>query len=218
MDLTTAIYQRRAVRDYTDAHVDNSTIDELLNAAVQAPSSLNQQPWAFGVFQGKERLKVYSDRAKAHYLAKILPPFGNHERGDTLTEPSFNIFYNANTLIVIYAFADRLNAAEDCCLAAQTLMLAAHGMGLGTCPIGIARPWLNIAEVKNELEIPTDLTAAFSLTLGQPAGQPKLTTRKAPDVVFWNSTFPPHSHPQTDSPPQEADRSLSPETAIRMRV
>jgi nitroreductase len=185
MDLTTAIYQRRAVHDYTDADVAKSTIDELLNAAVQAPSSLNQQPWAFAVFQGKDRLKTYSDRAKAHFLTAVLPPFGCHERGDTLTEPSYNIFYNANTLIAICAFPGRLNAAEDCCLAAQTLMLAAHGMGLGTCPIGIARPWLNIAEVKNELEIPPDLTAVFPLTLGYPATQPKPTTRNVPDVVSW---------------------------------
>jgi nitroreductase len=187
MNLLDAIYLRRAVRDYTDEAVAKTTIQSLLRAAVQAPSSLNQQAWAFAVIQGKDRLKGYSDRLKTHCFAEMLAPFDCGGRGDALEDPEFNIFYNAGTVIVICAYADRPNAAEDCSLAAQTLMLAAHEMGLSTCPIGTARAWLNLSEVKNELEIPPDLTAIFPLTLGYPAAQPNPTPRNAPNIVSWKS-------------------------------
>jgi nitroreductase len=185
MELIEAIHQRRAVRDYTRARVANSTLTELLDAAIQAPSAMNQQPWAFAVFQGQNRLLDYSVRAKAHFLATVLAPFGFHERGDTLTDPAYNIFYNAGTLLVICARHHGLNPAEDCCLAAQNFMLAAHAAGLGTCPIGLARPWLNLPEVKMELGLPPDVAAVFPMTVGYPAALPAATPRQAPDILCW---------------------------------
>lgn len=191
MELTEAIYHRRAVRHYTGAKVSDSIIQQLIDAAVQAPSSLNDQPWVFAVFQGKERLKDYSDRAKAHFLATELPAFGCHERADTLTEPTFNLFYEAGTVIVIYAKPGKSHSSSDCYLAAQTLMLAAFGASLGTCPIGLARPWFDLAKVKNELEIPSDLTAVFVLTLGYPTEASKLGSRKVPEIVSWKRAVEP---------------------------
>lgn len=185
MDLIEAIYHRRAVQDYTDAKVATETINTLLDVAVQAPSALNQQPWAFAIYSGKSQLKDYSDRAKIHFLTTHLPPFGMHKRGNTLTDPNFNIFYNAGTLVVICA-KPGYNAAEDCNLAAQTFMLAAHGMSLGTCPIGIARPWLQLPEIKAELQIPPDYTPIFPMTLGYPAGVLDATSRNAPEIVNWS--------------------------------
>jgi len=184
MDLIEAIYQRRAVQDYSGAQVAHETIETLLNATVQAPSSLNQQPWAFAIYQGKTRLQDYSHRAKEHFLLTELPPFGLHKRGNTLTDPKFNIFYNASTLVVICA-KPGYNAAEDCSLAAQTFMLAAHGMSLGTSPIGIARPWLQQSATKVELKIPPDYTPIFPLTLGYPAGVTSATPRNAPEIISW---------------------------------
>ena len=74
MDLMEAIYHRRAVRAYTDQPVEPATVTELLRAAVQAPSGQNEQPWEFGVFQGRSRLEEFSERAK-HHLVQSLPPF-----------------------------------------------------------------------------------------------------------------------------------------------
>jgi nitroreductase len=185
MDLLEAIYQRRAVRHYDRREVSASSINQLCAAAVQAPSSLNQQPWAFAVFSGRDRLLGYSHRAKEHYLRTTLASFGTHERGDSLTDPRFNIFYDAGTLLVICARHRGLNPAEDCCLAAQNVMLAAHGSGLGTAPIGIARPWFNEASVKDELGIPADCAPVMVLTVGYPFSQTPPPPRNAPDILSW---------------------------------
>jgi nitroreductase len=191
MEIGDAIFNRRAVRDYTDRAVEPARIEQLLAAAVQAPSAMNQQPWAFGVFLGKERLRGYSDRAKAHLLATLHPMFDVHPRSQLYAEPDFNIFYNAGTLLVIYATHGRLQPEEDCCLAAQNLMLAAVGFGLGTCPIGFARPWLNLPENKTELDIPPDCTAIFPVIVGYPAGKTNPVPRRDPVILSWKDA---HEH------------------------
>jgi nitroreductase len=181
-----AIYERRAVRDYQNLAVPHAKILELLHAAGQAPSALNQQPWAFAVFQGKQTLKSFSDRAKP-FFATTCDAHTPDDFRRMLGDPDFNIFYNANTLIVICARPDGMNAAEDCCLAAENLMLAAHALGLATCPIGLARPWLNAPEVKAELGIPAPLTSVFPLIVGYPGTRPAAVPRKEPEVVIWQS-------------------------------
>jgi nitroreductase len=71
VNIKEAIYGRRSVRDYTDRPVAKAAVEELLEAAIQAPSAINQQPWAFAVIQDKALLRNLSDRAK-DLLAKSL--------------------------------------------------------------------------------------------------------------------------------------------------
>jgi hypothetical protein len=64
MKVTDAIYTRRSVRDYTDREVSKETVMVLLQAAIQAPSAVNEQPWTFVVIQDRLLLRRYSDKAK----------------------------------------------------------------------------------------------------------------------------------------------------------
>src|SRR5437868_6968595 len=102
MEIMDAIYQRRAVRHYTDATVHPAIIRDLITAAIQAPSALNQQPWAFAVIQGRKRLNGFSDRAKVHLLSVLPQLLKLHERSDALASEDYNVFHHAGTLIVIY--------------------------------------------------------------------------------------------------------------------
>ena len=56
MNVTEAISGRRSVREYADTSVARETVEQLLAAAVQAPSAMNTQSWAFGVVQGREQV------------------------------------------------------------------------------------------------------------------------------------------------------------------
>ena len=62
------IHERRSIRTYTNDPVDDTTLDELLDAAIWAPSAVNAQPWAFGVIRDRSLLESYAVRAKAIYL------------------------------------------------------------------------------------------------------------------------------------------------------
>jgi nitroreductase len=64
-------------------------------------------------------------------------------------------------------------------------MLAACAMGLGTCPIGFARPWLNQARIKQSLSIPDGYVAVFPIVVGYPSGETSPVQRRAPEILFW---------------------------------
>jgi nitroreductase len=122
MFLTQAIFARRAVRSYTSQEVDEPTLTTLLRAAVQAPSAMNRQPWLSAVVQDEAQLKRYSDRAKMMLLAQADGDPKSAHYASMLTDPSFNIFYNATTLVVIGVAERGRYSDADGWLAAQNLM------------------------------------------------------------------------------------------------
>lgn len=189
MDVLKAIYTRRAVRNFTEGTIASDVLLPLLHAAVQAPSAVNQQPWLFAIYQGRHKLHEYSDRAKAVFLSELAEDTPeNLELREMLSDLHFNIFYNANTLLVILAKPTGITPNEDCCLAAQNFMLAAHATGIGTCPIGFARPWLSLPETKRELSIPNELIPVFPMIIGFPDELPEPPPRNDPQIVAWETS------------------------------
>jgi nitroreductase len=182
MDVIEAIKGRRAVRDYAPEPLEREQIAELIGTAVLAPSAMNRQPWTFAVVQDKARLERWSAAAKRHVLASLgARPELQHFR-ETLASDSFNIFYNAPALIVISATAEDEFTATDCALAAQTLMLAAHAGGLGTCWIGFAHGWLNTPEGRSELGIAPTHVPVAPIILGRPRQSPLAPPRRPPEI------------------------------------
>jgi nitroreductase len=185
MDLNKAINNRRSVRHYSAKKVAKETLDTLLRSAVQAPSASNSQPWAFAVIQDADLLKRYSDKAKSLLLTRSdEQPLLAKYRG-MLSQTDFNIFYNAGTLVIIYAKPEGSHPEGDCCLAAQNLMLAAYDQGLGTCWIGFAVFLLNQPEIKAELGVPKEYTAVAPVIMGYPQGDIPRLSRKEPEILFW---------------------------------
>lgn len=188
-DTLKAIYQRRAVRQYMPRKLEKATIQELLDAAVHAPTAMHGEPWGFVVIQNTERLRSYSDRGKAMLLADhdAVSRIRSAEPNalTLLADPAFNIFYDASTLIVVCRKVSGLLADADCWLAAENLMLAATAKGLGTCCIGFAIGILNFADVKRELGIPEAGAAVAPIIVGVPKAIPAPTSRKAPDILSW---------------------------------
>jgi nitroreductase len=185
MELKDAIDGRRAVRDYTGQPIEKSVVTGLLRAAIQAPSAMNLQPWAFAVIQDKAWLKRHSDRAKglvgssSEFASK--PP----DLKAMLADPAFNIFYNAGTLIVIFASPVGPHPDWDCCFAAQNLMLAAHAQGLATCPIGLAWPLFEQADVKRDLDIPENYHVVLPIIVGHPRQSTPAMDRSNPMILCW---------------------------------
>jgi nitroreductase len=189
MELLEAIDGRRSVREYTDEPVDDAVIRALIDAAIKAPSAINQQPWAFIVVNDAAKLTRISDRAKAHLLkASLGAPV--HPFREMLNDPKFHIFYHAPVLIVIAAAEPTDWAVEDCALAAENLMLAAYARGLGTCWVGFAQHWLATADGKAALGVPTTYAPIAPIAIGHPRRQPPPVPRKAPEVHWVDATPP----------------------------
>jgi nitroreductase len=181
MDLTEAIYHRRAVREFTDVAPDENMLLRLIDAAVQAPSAVNEQPWSFTIVREKSLLSRISRDAKAHML-RTSAGLASHHFQELLSNPDFDIFYHAPVLIVIAAPAESPWAVIDCALAAENLMLAAHALGLGTCWIGFAQSWLGTPEGKAALKLPASSLPVAPIIVGRPKSAPPPVARKTPDI------------------------------------
>lgn len=182
MDVIEAIYHRRSVRDYKPDPVPHEVIDALIAAAVHAPSAMNLQPWSFLIIEGRDALSRFAERAKRYLVETMHPGSPLSQYLDQLSDPAFDIFYGAPGLIMIAATSDASQSAEDCCMAAQNLMLAAYGMGLGTCCIGFARPWLNLGDTKSELGIPEPCVPIAPIVVGYPRSTAPRVPRKQPEI------------------------------------
>ena len=180
LDVFETILARRSVRSYKALAVNDKKIRILLEAAVRAPTSMHAEPWAFVIIQDKQMLSDLSACAKPLFDKRV----GQADHALTLfSEPDFNIFYNAGTLIIICARSNGDFVEADCWLAAQNLMLAACAMGLGTCVIGSALLALNVPEIKSQLGIGKEYEAVAPIIVGYPKGQVAISSRNRPQIL-----------------------------------
>jgi nitroreductase len=184
MTVFEAILARRCVRNYTEQVVDLGAIHILLEAAIHGPTALHEEPWAFAIIRDKQLLKDISDYAKPLFAGEL--QIAGRAPG-SFTEPDFNIFYDASTLILICSKQTGSCVAADCWLAAENLMLAACAMKLGSCVIGAALTALNTPDIKVKLNIPEEFSIIVPIILGYPNGETLPTRRKKPVIITLTS-------------------------------
>jgi len=145
-----AILRRRSIRKYTDRPVDPQVIELLLKAGMAAPSAMNCKPWEFVVVTEADRL--------AQFRSRLV--FGNR---------------NAPAAIVVCGNpglssnpAARLFWVQDCSAAAENILIAAAGLGLGTVWIGI-HPVANFVKIVREIvSLPKKVTPLCIIYVGYP--------------------------------------------------
>jgi nitroreductase len=188
------IFARRSVRAFTSAKLEKSSVRGLLDAAVQAPTAMHEQPWVFAVVQDPHVLRRLNDRVKAVWIREAAAPPELHLTETSslhgafikhLEDPDFDVFYGATTLIVIGVRRLDPFVTADCWLAAENLMLAACALGLGTCCVGAAVPALNTLDGKAAVGLPADVTAIVPIVVGVPSGAVEPVTRREPEILSW---------------------------------
>lgn len=181
MDLMEAIRSRRSVREFRAEPIARSVIERLIDAAIRAPSAVNEQPWHFTVVEDQRTLDAISKDAKAHLLAAPEQALPSRLR-EMLGNPEFQIFYQAPILVLISAARGGPWAVEDCALAAENLMLAARAEGLGTCWIGFAQGWLQTPEGRQALDLPATFLPVAPIIVGRPASFPPPAPRREAQI------------------------------------
>ena len=190
MDILEAIQKRRSTRAFLDKPVERQTLEKLLSLATQAPSAINMQPWELVVVSGEERQRlsrllvkrmrerniscgpgatktlpeVFVERQR-ELLQCILPTLDEGTPfNDFINEGSCN-FYGAPTAIIL-TVDEAFSSARftDIGIVVGYLVLAAHGMGLGTCPIGLITAFED--DIKEYLNLPEGKTVVVGVAVG----------------------------------------------------
>jgi len=193
MELTEGLRTRQTVRAFLDRDVPRELIKELLAEAHRAPSSSNQQPWNFCVVTGRplaalrEKLlqahsenrtpydpskgktipAEYVDRTRTLFraLRPMLQQLGEDNRAFIETG-SLRLYGAPVAIIITMHNSFPRSRLMDLGMAAQNLMLAAHGRGLGTCAIGLALLYDEV--IRSVLAIPPAFEIALLIALGYP--------------------------------------------------
>ncbi len=180
------INTRVSVRDYKDEKVPDEVIREILRLGFRAPNAMNRQSLAFAIVENKDKAKDYSDRAKTIRLDRENMKSEPNERVlNMLSNEEYNIFFNSPVQIFIFSSPRGIAPTEDGSLAAENMMLAAHSMGYGMCFIGFAQGLERDQGFRNDLDIPGDHSYVAALTLGKPAKNTPVKSRKDIDILGW---------------------------------
>ncbi|WP_217143777.1 nitroreductase family protein [Streptomyces sp. AC627_RSS907] len=142
---------RHVVRQYLPDEIEDATLDLLMEAALAAPSASNKQAWAF--------VAVREPR-----LVRLVQAFSPGIIG---TPP-----------LIVAACFDRSRAARPAqdhqswdvgllcvAMAVENLLLAAHALGLGGCPVAS----FHAKAVGRLLELPAHLQTLLVVPVGRPA-------------------------------------------------
>ena len=214
MDVLSAIQERRSTRDFLEKPVKKEILESLLSFATQAPSAINIQPWEFVVVSGEERKRLSRllvKRMKERNIScgpgarEPLPEIFVKRQRDLLDCMIPNLpkgapfqefinegscyFYGAPTAVIINI--DRVFSSArltDTGIVVGYLVLAAHAMGLGTCPIGLITAFSD--DIKELLNIPDKKEVVIGIAVGYRDHEAKINhsrSGRAPleEVVKW---------------------------------
>lgn len=168
------IMHRRSIRRFAKKQVDETALQQILQAGLYAPSAGGRQGVIFAVSQDQEtneRLGRIKRANSSPHMASA-GSYVSKEQPSIADDPTLtNAFYDAPTVITLFAPKNFLFSDEDCALAAENMMLAADTWGVGSCYIG--QGWTAFAdpygqEILRRWGIRTDYYAVMQLLLGYP--------------------------------------------------
>lgn len=172
---------RRSIRRYQQTPVRGELLEEVMAAAIWAPSAHNRQPWRFAIIS-KSIVKKRLALAMGEKLRKDLTADGvasNVVEKDA--DRSYKRITEAPSLVLVcltmqdmdsYPDAKRnskewLMAVQSTAMAGQNILLAAHAFGLGAC--WMCAPLFCPEVVIDTLMLPPDWQPQGLITIGYPA-------------------------------------------------
>lgn len=152
---------RRSIRKYKPEQIKAQELDAILEAGTYGPTGMGMQSPVIVAVQSPENRKAVMElNCKA--------------RGGS-SDP----YYGAPTIVLVLADPDRGTCVEDGACVLNTMMMAAHCLGVSSCWIHGEKEMFELPEGKALLQkwgLPENLRGVGSLALGygdQPAPEPK---------------------------------------------
>ncbi len=162
------IFTRRSYRKFTDEPVTRAHTEQLLRAAMAAPSAVNAKDWAFVVIEDKD---MFRQIQQVHEYATPLntAPMAILVCGDLSRQKAPGEWW-----------------VQDCSAATQNILLEATHLGLGSVWMGVypyEKRWQPIAQM---LGLPDHLIPMALIAVGHPAETKESVDRYEPEQVWYN--------------------------------
>lgn len=157
MNLLEIMKHRRSVRKYTEEKIDEDKLQQILAAALMAPSGRAIRPWEFVVVRDKETLTKLS-KAREHGAEMLA---------------------GADCAVLVFGDERKTDVwIEDCSNAMTHMYLMASSLGVGCCWIqGRLRKMedgtLTEDYVRGLLGVPAGYRLEAIMSLGMPAERPE---------------------------------------------
>ena len=173
-DIFETIMHRRSIRRFALKQIKEAALQQIIQAGLYAPSAGGRQGVIFAVCQDRtvnERLGKIK-RANSNPRMATATSFVSREQPSIADDPKLtNAFYDAPTVITLFAPKNFLFSVDDCAVAAENMMLAADALGIGSCYIG--QGWTAFddpygQEILRRWNIPVNHYAVMQLLLGYP--------------------------------------------------
>lgn len=202
---------RRSHRHYRKKDIPRTDLDKLLKACNCSPTGSNLQTVQVTVITNKNKIKLLSDlsvdffmqimndverqveeqRTQGTELPLELSDMLSFARRYSLMGRARDmgidpILHSAPAVMIFHSPPSPSTPKDDCIIAAQTVVLTAMTMGLGTCYIGLLLMAAGGSPaVMNELGLPDGHTPYSVLTLGYPRLTFLKTVDRKPLKVEW---------------------------------
>jgi len=158
-----SITDRYSCRDFEDTPLTDEQIKTVVDAALISPSAMNLQPWHLTVVTDK----AFLEEIDADGVA-LLAAMEDKKRYERIMSRGGKLMYNAPCMIIVTNDGSKWSAI-DSGIVCQSVTLAAHSIGLGSCILGLgAVPLLGPrgGEFKKRLKIPEGHEFAIGILVG----------------------------------------------------
>lgn len=170
METISAILNRRSIRKYLKKDIPEELIEQLLRAAMYAPTARNTQAWQFVVVTEKNLIEELSVR---HPYAKMLKyaPLAIVVCGDKLFEEN-------DTYLAI-----------NCAAASQNILLAATSLGLGSVWLGVYPKTDRMQPISELLKLPLHIIPVSLISIGWPDEEKPMPERFFIEKIHYNDKW-----------------------------
>jgi len=168
MDAIEALNTRRSIRKYNECEISEETINKIIEAGMEAPSAINEQPWHFIVITDKEILNKMPE-IHPHALMAKQATIGILICGDLSLEKAEGFW------------------VQDCSAATQNILLAVHALGLGAVWTGVYPRKERVNGFKEFFKLPENIIPFAFIPVGFPAEKSFKAERFKKSRIHYNN-------------------------------
>ena len=164
------IMTRTSIRQYQDRPVEQEKVEQLLRAAMAAPTAVNKQPWHFYVLNTKEAINRLADAS---------------QRGGDMVRSAALVVVVCGDMDKALEGKAREYWIQDTSAATENLLLAAHALGLGAVWTGVYPMKERVEMTTKVLNLPENLVPLCTILIGYPAESPTPKDKWKPENVTY---------------------------------